>query len=298
MPLIHYSICPNCGFDQLSPALTAEDHTVSHESFAIWECGECRLRFTQDVPDADSIGPYYKSDNYISHSNTSKGLVNRLYHAVRKQTLSDKYRLIATATRIRKGRLLDIGAGAGAFAGYMKGEGWEVMGLEPDESARAVAKTDHGVDLREMDQLFALPADSFDAITLWHVLEHVHELHLYMERLKTLVRRNGRIFIAVPNYTCYDATVYKEMWAAYDVPRHLYHFSPDAMERLLTQHGLQLQFSQPMWYDSFYISMLSEKYRHHGRGNVLKAAMVGLYSNMRSFIDKSRCSSLVYVIGR
>lgn len=298
MPLIHYSICPNCGSDQLSLALTAEDHTVSHESFAIWQCGQCGLRFTQDVPDAASIGPYYQSDNYISHSNTSKGLVNRLYHAVRKQTLSDKYRLIASATRLRKGRLLDIGAGAGAFVGYMKGEGWEVTGLEPDETARAVAKADHGVDLLEMDQLFALPAESFDAITLWHVLEHVHELHLYMERLKTLVRRNGRIFIAVPNYTCYDASVYKEMWAAYDVPRHLYHFSPDAIERLLAQHGLQLQFSQPMWYDSFYISMLSEKYRHHGRGNALKAAMIGLYSNVKAFVNKSHCSSLVYVIGK
>jgi SAM-dependent methyltransferase len=271
---------------------------VSHETFTIWQCGLCGLRFTQDVPDAGSIGPYYRSDNYISHSNTNKGLVNSLYHMVRKQTLSDKYRLIASATRIRKGRLLDIGAGTGAFAGFMQREGWEVTGLEPDETARAVAARDHGMELLGMDDLFRLPPDSFDAITLWHVLEHVHELHRYMERLRTLIRRNGRIFIAVPNYTAYDARVYGEMWAAYDVPRHLYHFSPDAMARLLSQHGLQLQFSAPMWYDSIYISMLSEKYRHNGRGNAVRAAMVGLYSNMQAFVNKSRCSSLVYVIGR
>src|ERR1700754_674730 len=135
MPLIHYVTCPSCHSENLQPALTAVDHTVSHESFAIWQCGLCGLRFTQDVPDAVSIGPYYQSDNYISHSNTNKGLVNSLYHMVRKQTLSDKYRLIASATRIRKGRLLDIGAGTGAFVGYMREERWEVTGLEPDETA-------------------------------------------------------------------------------------------------------------------------------------------------------------------
>ena len=271
---------------------------MSHESFGIWECGLCTLRFTQDVPDAVSIGVYYKSDNYISHSNTSKGLVNNLYHMVRRQTLSDKYRLIASATRARKGKLLDIGAGAGAFVGYMQERGWEVTGLEPDETARAVARTDHKVELTDMDRLFTLEQDSFDAVTLWHVLEHVHDLHAYMERLRSLIRRNGRIFIAVPNYTSYDARVYREMWAAYDVPRHLYHFSPDAIGNLLTQHGLQLQFSEHMWYDSFYISMLSEKYRHQGRGNAVKATMVGLVSNLKAFVNKSHCSSLVYVIGK
>jgi SAM-dependent methyltransferase len=298
MPLTHYTSCPSCNSDQLQPALSAVDQTVSHETFSILQCGNCGLRFTQDVPDAGSIGRYYQSDNYISHSNTNKGLVNRLYHMVRRQTLSDKYRLIASATRTRQGKLLDIGAGTGAFVGYMQERGWEVTGLEPDETARRVALTDHRVELLQMDRLYDLPPDSFDAITLWHVLEHVHDLHPYIERLKTLVRRSGRIFIAVPNYTCYDAEVYQTFWAAYDVPRHLYHFSPEAMESLLTQHGLQLQYSQPMWYDSIYISMLSEKYRGGGHGNNVKAIMTGLVSNVKAFIDKSRCSSLIYVISK
>jgi SAM-dependent methyltransferase len=298
MPLIHYTTCPSCHSDQLQPALDAVDQTVSHETFSILQCGNCGLRFTQDVPDAGSIGRYYKSDNYISHSNTNKGLVNRLYHMVRRQTLSDKYRLIASAARTRQGKLLDIGAGTGAFVGYMQERGWEVTGLEPDETARRVALTDHKVELVDMDQLFSLPPDSFEAITLWHVLEHVHDLHPYIERLKALVKRNGRIFIAVPNYTCYDAGVYQSFWAAYDVPRHLYHFSPDAMESLLAEHGLQLQYSQPMWYDSIYISMLSEKYRGGGHGNNVKAVLTGLVSNIKAFIDKSRCSSLIYVISK
>lgn len=297
MPLIHYNSCPSCHFENLQLALKASDHTVSRETFEIWQCQRCGLRFTQDVPDAVSIGAYYRSDNYISHTNTTKGLINRLYHFVRKQTLSNKYRLISSATRTRQGKLLDIGAGTGAFVAHMKERGWEVTGLEPDEVARETARTDNRVQLLEMDHLFSFPPESFDAITLWHVLEHVHELHPYMERLKTLIKRDGRIFIAVPNYTAYDAVVYQAAWAAYDVPRHLYHFSPDAMEGLLTGHGLQLQFSQPMWFDSFYISMLSEKYRN-GRGNLPKAVWTGMVSNMKAFIDKSKCSSLVYVISK
>jgi SAM-dependent methyltransferase len=276
--------------------LSAKDHTVSHESFAIWQCRQCTLRFTQDVPDAASIGAYYRSEDYISHSNTNKGIVNQLYHLVRKKTLSDKYRLLVSTVRKKQGKMLDIGAGTGAFVGYMQQKGWEVMGLEPDETARQHAWTDHRVQLVDTDQLFSLPPDSFDAITLWHVMEHVHDLHPYVEQLKTLVRRTGRIFIAVPNYTSYDARFYREAWAAYDVPRHLYHFSPEAMETLLDRHGLQLQYSQPMWYDAVYISMLSEKYR--GKGSVVRGVFNGFSSNMRAFVDKSTCSSLIYVVAK
>lgn len=297
MPLIHYTTCPSCKSDNLKPVLKAVDHTVSHETFAIWECGQCSLRFTQDVPDAAAIGPYYRSEDYISHSNTTKGLVNRLYHMVRRQTLAEKRQLILSATRTRAGKLLDIGAGTGAFVAYMQQNNWQVTGLEPDESARERALADNKVQLQDTAQLSSLPPDTYDAITLWHVLEHVHELHPYLEQLKTLLKRGGRIFIAVPNYTSYDAQVYGAAWAAYDVPRHLYHFSPDAMEDLLTRHGLQLHYSQPMWYDSLYISMLSEKYKN-GKGNTLKAVFTGGISNVKAFVDKSKCSSLIYVVGK
>ncbi|MBS1664938.1 MAG: class I SAM-dependent methyltransferase [Bacteroidetes bacterium] len=297
MSLIHYISCPSCHSENIRLAIKAVDYTVSHQTFEIWECVGCGLRFTQDVPDAATIGPYYRSDNYISHSNTNQGLVNRLYHMVRKQTLSAKYRLISSATRTKQGKLLDIGAGTGAFVAHMQERGWEVTGLEPDDVAREKARTDHRVQLLGMENLFSFPPDSFDAITLWHVLEHVHDLHPYIEQLKKLIKRDGRIFIAVPNYTSYDAGIYEGFWAAYDVPRHLYHFSPDAMEQLLNMHGLQLQYSQPMWFDSFYISMLSEKYKN-GKGNNVKAAWNGLVSNMKAFVDKSKCSSLIYVISK
>jgi SAM-dependent methyltransferase len=295
--LIHYQACPSCNSTEIAEALTARDHTVSKDIFSIWECGNCTLRFTQDVPDASSIGAYYRSENYISHTNTRKGLVNSLYHMVRIKTLSDKRRLLSSATRMKCGKLLDIGAGTGAFARHMKENAWDVTGLEPDEKAREVALRENKIELLPVSEFYSLAPESYDAITLWHVLEHVHDLHPYIGQLRRLLKKDGRIFIAVPNYTSYDAAVYRGAWAAYDVPRHLYHFSPDAMEDLLARHGLQLQVTRPMWYDSFYISLLSEKYRN-GKGNTLKAAFSGFISDVKAFVDKSRCSSLIYVIAK
>ncbi|MDR3714530.1 MAG: class I SAM-dependent methyltransferase [Puia sp.] len=297
--LIHYKTCPGCGSENIKPALTATDHTVSHRSFGIAECGNCTLRFTQDVPDASSIGAYYRSDDYISHTETSEGLINRLYHMVRKQTLSVKRRLISLATRHNSGTLLDIGAGTGAFVKYMHDNGWTTTGLEPDEAAREKARSVHKVNLLPAEELYMLPAGHFNVITLWHVLEHVHDLHPYLEQLKALLKPGGRIFIAVPNYTSYDAGRYKGNWAAYDVPRHLYHFSPLSIDYLLENHGLLLHATQAMWYDSFYISLLSEKYkRGNSSGNFIGGAITGALSNLKAFVDKSKCSSLIYVIGK
>jgi 2-polyprenyl-3-methyl-5-hydroxy-6-metoxy-1,4-benzoquinol methylase len=298
MSLIHYQACPSCRSAEITPALSAVDHTVSNKAFEIWQCRGCGLRFTQDVPDADSIGSYYKSESYISHTDTRKGLVNRLYLLIRRQTLGDKRRLIQSAVRLKQGRLLDIGAGTGAFAAYMRDHGWITIGLEPDEAARQRAFEVNRIDLMPMDQLPFLPKEQFDAITLWHVLEHVHGLHAYLDLLAPLIKRDGRLFIAVPNYTSYDAEVYQGNWAAYDTPRHLYHFSPDSMRALLASHNLRLQASRPMWYDSFYISMLSEQYRGNGKGNIMKAVLTGLVSNAKAFVNKSKCSSLIYIVSK
>jgi SAM-dependent methyltransferase len=148
-----------------------------------------------------------------------------------------------------------------------------------------------------MDQFFHLPAESFDAITLWHVLEHVHDLSAYVQQLKSLLKERGKLFIAVPNYTSKDAAIYKESWAAYDVPRHLYHFSPRSMQSLMEKHGLKLLGYKPMWYDSFYISMLSSKYKN-GKTNLLASFFNGLSSNLKAMGDVKKCSSVIYVIGK
>ena len=198
---------------------------------------------------------------------------------------------------LTKGRLLDIGSGTGGFVHEMISSGWEVTGLEPDADARNVAKQSFGITLQEAGQLFSLAGVSYDVISLWHVLEHVHELHRYMAQMKFLLKDSGRILIAVPNYTSKDAAIYQEHWAAYDVPRHLYHFSPGSMQILLEKHGLKLVGCKPMWYDSFYISMLSSKYRN-GKTNFAAAFINGLRSNLKAWGDVRRCSSVIYVVGK
>jgi len=295
--MIQYKVCPVCQSDAIAPMLEAVDHTVSHKSFPVWNCASCTAAFTQDVPDQQEIGAYYASDDYISHSDTSKGFINGLYHRVRRRTLASKRNLVASQTKLEKGKLLDVGCGTGAFLHTMKQAGWEITGLEPDPTARERAAELYKLHPLSTDQLYQLPAGSFNAITLWHVLEHVHDLQGYVEQLAKLLAPGGRLFIAVPNYTSHDAAFYKELWAAYDVPRHLYHFSPKSMEQLLSAHQLQLVTCKPMWFDSFYVSLLSEKYRN-GKGNIIRAGWVGFVSNLKALGNVRKCSSVIYVSRR
>lgn len=294
MDVIHYAQCPCCDSVAISPQFMVKDFTVSGSFFEIWQCNQCHVRFTQHVPGQSTIGEYYKSETYISHTDTKKGLVNALYHTIRKRTLRQKEDLVKNITNLRTGRLLDIGAGTGAFAKHMLDAGWEVNALEPDEVTRRRAFDLHGLSLESMQQLFSFSPDSFDAVTLWHVLEHVHDLHAYLEQIGKVLSEKGRVFIAVPNYTSYDASAYQEYWAAYDVPRHLYHFSPTSIKRLLKKHRLRQVAQRPMWFDSFYVSMLSEQYKS-GSANYLKAVGTGIRSNWKALLNKERCSSLIYI---
>jgi len=293
--MIHYSQCPVCRGEAIQEVISAKDHTVSQETFSIWECQSCTLRFTQNVPDANAIGPYYKAEAYISHTDTKEGIINKLYHRIRKITLKSKSSLVKRHTRIKQGSILDIGSGTGAFLHTMQSEGWDVSGLEPDTEAANKSESLYGIKPQQPDQLFQLPSSSYHAITMWHVLEHVHELQSYVDQLKRLLRENGVIFIAVPNYTSGDAQHYQSSWAAYDVPRHLYHFSPKSLEVLMQQHGLRIVQMKQMWFDSFYVSMLSEQYRK-GKSNIIAAFFNGLISNFKAIGKPQRCSSVIYVI--
>jgi len=190
--------------------------------------------------------------------------------------------------------LLDVGAGTGAFASTMQKNGWNVTALEPDATARANAEKDFNITLQPSENLFSLKDESFDAITLWHVLEHVHNLHNYINKFYSLLKEDGVLIIAVPNYTSYDANEYESAWAAYDVPRHLYHFSPKSMKTLLGKHKFKLKKYKPMWFDSYYISLLSEKYLT-GKSNPLKAFISGTISNLHTLKSKQKSSSIIYI---
>lgn len=293
--MVTYTSCPVCKSNELVEIFSVKDYTVSGEYFSIEKCKTCTLLFTQNVAEQNEIGRYYASENYISHSDTQAGLVNKLYHLIRKKTLQSKERLIEGETEKSNGNILDIGCGTGAFLHTMKTGGWEITGLEPDENARAKAKELYGIEPQSSQNIFNLTHNTYDAITMWHVLEHVHQLHEYIGQLNNMLTDKGKIFIAVPNYTSFDAQHYGEFWAAYDVPRHLYHFSPFSMKRLVEQHGLTIKKIKPMWFDSFYVSMLSEKYKS-GKGNLIKAFLMGFISNIKTLFNPDKCSSLIYII--
>jgi 2-polyprenyl-3-methyl-5-hydroxy-6-metoxy-1,4-benzoquinol methylase len=293
--IITYQNCPACGAASISEVLQCKDFTVSGEQFDIWECGHCSLRFTQQVPSADSIAPYYKSDTYISHTDTSKGLINKIYKLVRRYTLGRKRLYVQQTTQKIHGLLLDVGSGTGAFLNEMKQAGWKVLGVEPDPSARAKAQELYQIQPRPSEALFDLMPGLYDAISMWHVLEHVHDLQGYMKQLKQLLTPAGKLFIAVPNYTSADAQHYGTHWAAYDVPRHLYHFSPKSMEMLAAKHGFKLLKYKPMWADPFYIAMLSEQHKT-GKINYITALWQGARSAWKTVFQRDKCSSLIYVL--
>ena len=295
--MIHFPGCPVCRSENIQFSLSAKDHTVSQNAFPVWQCNACSARFTQDAPSENEIGAYYASEDYVSHSDTKKGLVNRLYHMVRQRTMKSKRRLVVNETGKVKGTILDIGCGTGAFLHNMQNAGWSVTGLEPDSAARTKAGELYHIAPFDTPKLFELSLVGYDAITMWHVLEHVHNLHGYLQKINNIIAPGGRLFIAVPNYTSYDAGYYKEHWAAWDVPRHLYHFSPASMELLLNKYNLKLLDCKPMWYDSFYVSMLSEQYKN-GKGNLIRALWIGFISNLKAMGNKRKCSSVIYVVGK
>ncbi len=294
---INYQQCPCCGSTVIQPVLAAKDYTVTNEVFEIWHCNNCTIRFTQAIPTADEIGPYYQSANYVSHSDSKQGLINKLYHLVRNYTLKGKLKLVQEVTGLAKGTLLDVGAGTGYFSQIMKENAWQVTSLEPDMTARKVAMDKYNLLLQDTSDLYYLEPNQFDAIAMWHVLEHVHDLQGYLTKFYEILKPNGRLIIAVPNYTSYDAEHYAEHWAAYDVPRHLYHFSPQSMDVLAKLKGFTIKAYKPMWFDSFYVSMLSEQCKN-GKGKLLAAVWNGLVSNLKTLGNNKRCSSVIYVLAK
>jgi 2-polyprenyl-3-methyl-5-hydroxy-6-metoxy-1,4-benzoquinol methylase len=270
-----------------------KDYTVSRETFSIVECCSCGFRFTNPRPEENKLGDYYKSEDYVSHSNTSKGLINNLYQRVRKHTIKGKLKLIGSYSK--RGSVLDVGCGTGEFLHTCKVDGWEVMGIEPSEDAREMAIKNYALDVRKEESILSLEKESFDIITLWHVLEHVPHLQERVGELMRLLKSDGTIFIAVPNCASSDAKHYGEYWSAYDVPRHLYHFRPEDIKHLFQDRGMRVERVLPMKFDSFYVSMLSEKYMS-GSTNPIKSFFNGLTSNLRAMSSGETYSSQIYVI--
>jgi len=285
--------CPICNSNEFSPFLECVDYTVSRETFQISECKSCHFKITNPRPEEDKLGQYYKSENYISHSNTSKGFINFAYQTIRKFTLLKKLQLISGY--YKTGKILDIGCGTGEFLNICKNAKWTTLGIEPDAEARKKAVENYGLDVKEEGAIKGLKNEEFDIISMWHVLEHVPRLNERIEDLKRLIKPDGIIIVAVPNLTSLDAKIYKEHWAAYDLPRHLYHFSPKDIDSVFKNHGLKILKTLPMVFDSFYVSLLSEKYRT-GKSNIVRALWNGFRSNIAAIKTGKTYSSQIYLI--
>ncbi len=266
---------------------------MSQEPFQLVSCPGCGAVFTTPRPDQNSIGAYYKSEDYISHTNSSRSFQDKLYQLVRKRALRTKHKLISSYRP--NGRLLDVGCGTGHFLGYMKSKGYLATGMEPDPHARQQAVADHSLDV--LPSLDLVPSnEQFQVVTMWHVLEHVPDIRRTFKKLYSLMSDGGYLFIAVPDHESWDAHHYGSDWAAYDVPRHLNHFRRKDLDRLFREHGFEQLATKPMWFDAFYIAMLSERYK--GRGPMLalfKGLCFGLWSNLHAAFSDRPTSSTLYV---
>jgi SAM-dependent methyltransferase len=284
--------CPICENRELEEYLRTKDFTFSKEEFILQRCKSCGFRFTNPIPEEENIGNYYGAENYMSHATQSKkGLMPFVYKRVRNINLKRK---IKQLKKHAKGNvLLDIGAGNGFFLDSAQRHGFLVHGLEPGEKARSIAKNDFGLDLKDPGEINKIESNSVDVITMWHVLEHVYHLKRDIREYTRILKEDGVLIVAVPNIDSFDARYYQEYWDGLDLPLHLYHFCPNDIRNLFDQFGMEMLEMVPMKFDSFWVSMNSEKFKG---GNLIKAFFIGFKSNLVA--SNGKYSSQIYILKR
>lgn len=284
--------CPWCDSEKTQIHLWVKDLFLTQEPFEIHECMKCGLLFTEPRPKPEEIGKYYESKEYYSHQENKKGFIPKIYESVKKVNLRHKRKLATEG--MKAGTLLEIGCGVGDFLHEMEQNGWNCTGIEPSKEAKAIAKNRVKAKLLDPNEIATLEDESFDLITLWHVLEHVDNLKEEVMHLQRLLKKGGCLVLALPNFKSADAEFYKEYWAAYDVPRHLNHFCRESINNIFKTTKLKLKKTDKLVWDAYYISYMSEKYKNHTLP-LLKGAMKGLISNSKAR-KSGEWSSLVYVL--
>lgn len=284
--------CPWCDSEKTQMHLWVKDLFLTKENFEIHECLQCGLLFTKPRPQPNEIGKYYQSEEYYSHHENKKGFIPKLYEKVKSVNLKNKYNMATKGKGV--GKMLDIGCGVGDFLHVMEQNGWECVGIEPSEDAKAIAHKRVKGNVLAPKQIEELPNESFDLITMWHVLEHVDDLKGEIRHLERMLKPGGRLVLALPNFKSADAQYYKDYWAAYDVPRHLNHFCKESIRNIFKNSSLQLKQVEKLVWDAYYISYMSEKYLNHSLP-LLKGAYRGLLSNKKAN-SSGEWSSLVYIL--
>lgn len=273
--------------------ISVKDHSVSGEEFQLIYNEQLEMLETFPQPSEEQLPKYYQSEDYISHTDAKRNWFEKVYHFIKTIALKRKLKLINSFNSEDK-RLLDIGCGTGDFLKVAKDNQWHVSGVEPNPNARTTANQKTNNSVFDIGQLLKFEKHSFDVITLWHVLEHLPKLENHIAVFESLLKPNGRLVIAVPNYKSHDANYYKNYWAAFDTPRHLWHFSQNAISKLVQQKGMDVIKTEPMTFDAYYVSLLSEKYKN-GFMNPIKAFWIGWQSNIKAK-RSGEFSSLIYII--
>lgn len=290
--MIEIKNCQICNSTNFSKITKTRDFSTSSEEFVIVKCQDCKFLFTNPRVKEENIGEYYKSDKYISHTNSDKGLFNFLYQKVRKYAIKTKTKLLLNSIDTTKH--LDIGCGTGEFLNSCKQKNIECVGVEPSEIARTKAIKNYNIDVRSDTNLNQFSEDKFDSVSMWHVLEHVYDLNKTIENLNKIIRKDGVLIVALPNHKSFDAKNYKNYWAAWDVPIHVNHFCPKTITKLMSKYDFTLKNKIGMKFDSFYVSLLSSEYRS-GRKNYLEGFIIGIISNLSAMLGFSEYSSTIYI---
>lgn len=289
--------CPLSGSYELRLRFRTRDFGCTGEPFEVWESVGHHFCFTWPAPPPEAIGRYYEMPAYLSHNSEQQGLFAALYRHVRTRMNRRKLALIRSYVKLRQAQVLDFGCGTGDFAGFLAASEpeWQVTGIEPHAGAAAQAQKRQQLRVfRDFEQLPAGEA-RFSLITGWHVLEHVPQPRETLLEMNRRLVHHGKLILALPNYTSYDAEMYGNSWAALDTPRHLYHFSPAGITKIAASCGFQLEEKQGMPFDAFYVSLLSEKNAGAGFSGVFRAGIYGLLSNIYARSNVNRSSSVIYV---
>ena len=295
--MLNHNKCPLCGSDEIYVLYECRDFLVTGKKFPLSQCRACNFIFTSNYPKEKDSGLYYKSDEYISHSDTEKGLINRIYHLVRKEMLSYKFRILKKESGLEKAYVLDIGSGTGHFPVYLKKKGWECQGIEISKDARDYAKRKNNLTLQPPGHIEHFESGSIDIVTMWHTLEHFYHPGIYLDEALRILKEEGLLVIAVPNHRSYDAKKYREFWAAWDVPRHLWHYNPDTIQKLAARHHFNLHLMKRLHFDAFYVSILSEKNKKSSLP-LVRGFIAGFISWINSLANIRTTSSLLYIFSK
>lgn len=292
--------CIVCGESKSSKFYESVQNRLNiEESFKIAECENCGFKFLNPRPNINSIEKYYDVEKYHPHKISEESLVDKIYLKVRNINISTKKKLLNKLSPQDK-TLLDIGCGTGEFLEAMRNDSWTVTGIETAKEARDMANRD---GIKVYDNLNNI-GQQFNIITMWHVLEHIHDVPKLMDNLNRLLTENGYLIIAVPNIDSTDAKFYKENWIALDTPRHLYHFTPKDISALFNKHNFEVkQITNRLFFDVWYNALLSAQHlskvenRSTSIGDLLKAGIIGKLSFLNGLFNPSqKASSPIYII--